>query len=370
MKGKNALLYTESGESFIDGISSWWVNLHGHCHPHIAEAINKQSQELEHVIFTDFTHKQAVIYAERLLEALGPPFSRVFYSDNGSTAVESALKMAIQYFDNLGIKRKKIISLKGGYHGDTFGAMSSSGPTVFNKPFSSFLFEVLPIDAIDQMQEALKEEDVICFIYEPLLQGAFGMKIHTPDKLESLLQLARSKGALLIADEVMTGFGRLGPLFASSLMKTKPDIICLAKGITGGFLPLGATVCHEKIYESFHSKVFYHGHSYTANPLCLAAANASFDLLTPTCEKKRGHIAKRHSQFCQRWKQEPSLKRIESIGTILAVEYKTPPPADFFLSHNILLRPLGNVFYVLPPYCIEDEELNKIYHTLELTWKN
>lgn len=367
VRGKKALLYSEDGQCYIDAISSWWVNLHGHCQPHISQAIYNQSQELEHVIFTDFTHIQAVTYAERLLKWIGSPFSRVFYTDNGSTAVEAALKMAIQYFKNLKLKKKKILSLKGGYHGDTFGAMSTG--SLFNQSFLPYLFEVVKIGSIDEMKEALKDDDVICFIYEPLLQGSCGMRFHTVDFLEPLLELARAKGVLLIADEVLTGFGRLGPLFASSLLKTKPDLICLAKGISGGFLPLGAVVTHEKIYESFFNFSFYHGHSYTANPLAIAAANASLDL-TIQSENQRDHIAQRHSVFCQKWKKEPALKRIESMGTVLAIEYFQPPTSDFFLSHHILMRPLENVFYVIAPYCIEDEELDKIYETLEMTWKN
>lgn len=363
-KGQGASLYTEKGEKFLDGISSWWVNLHGHCHPYIAEQIASQAKELEHVIFTDFTHPPAIDFATRLLKILPEGFSRVFYSDNGSTAVESALKMAIQYWKNLGIKKRKILSLKGGYHGDTFGAMSLSGKNSFTAPFEEFLFEV---SHLDEMEKVMKENDVICFIYEPFIQGAFGMRTYA---LEPLLEIAKKHEALLIADEVLTGFGRCGPLFASNLACLQPDIICLSKGITGGFLPLGATCCREEIYRSFSEKTFFHGHSYTGNPLSCAAALASLDLLEKeACTRMRQHIHNRHQEFVGKWKGHPRLKRLEAFGTFLIIEYLSHPPSrHFFHAHNVILRPLGNVLYVLPPYCIQDEELEKIYHTIELTW--
>jgi adenosylmethionine-8-amino-7-oxononanoate aminotransferase len=378
-RGQGARLYTPSGESYIDGISSWWTNLHGHAHPYIAEQIAHQARELEHVIFTDFTHVPAVNYATRLLQHVPQNLSRVFYSDNGSTAVETALKMAIQFWENQATAKKKILSFKGGYHGDTFGAMSGSGKNAFNHPFWPFLFEVISIDpplvgneeiSLQQMREALKTEDVLCFLYEPLIQGACGMRVHSSLGLEALLKLAKSHDVVLIADEVLTGFGRCGPLFASSCMQTPPDLMALSKGITGGFLPLGATLSSEKIYEAFHGKALLHGHSYTGNPIACRAACASLDLLErQECTLARECIHNLHTQFVSKWKGHSRLKRLEVLGTFLIVEYHSNPPSrTFFHSEYIILRPLGNAVYVLPPYCITQEELDQIYRSLEKTW--
>lgn len=381
VKGEGAFLYTHDEKKYLDGISSWWVNLHGHAHPYIVDKIAKQAALLEQVIFTDYTHPSAISFASRLLNILPKGFSKVFYTDNGSTAVETALKMAII----CGSPKKKIVSFKGGYHGDTFGAMSGGGRSHFNAPFWSFMFEVISIDiplkgreeiSLRQMEEALGNDDVLCFLYEPLILGSGGMKIYSKKGLEALLQSCRKKGVLLIADEVMTGFGRTGPLFASSMMQTLPDIITLSKGITGGFLPLGATVCTQHVFNAFlqKEKMFLHGHSYTANPLACAAALASLDLLE---KGSREHIIKGHEQFCQKWKDHPSLLRLEFLGTILVIEYASENASYYssireklihhFLQHHILLRPLGNVLYVMPPYCIEEEDLQTIYKTIEMT---
>lgn len=262
--GKGAFLYTESGEKYLDATSSWWVNLHGHAHPYIAKKISDQAHILEHMMFTDFTHKPAIELTKRLLKLLPKEFSKIFYSDNGSTAIETALKIAIQFWKNKKKKRIKILSLEGGFHGDTFGAMAVSGKNPFNCAFRSYLFEVTQIappflgkeeKAIVQLKKEIQNEDVICLLYEPLIQGASGMRIYSQEGFEEMLKLCREKNILLIADEVMTGFGRTGPLFASDFFSLKPDIIAFAKGITGGFLPLGATVCQEHVFASFFQKI-------------------------------------------------------------------------------------------------------------------
>lgn len=390
-KGRGSYLYSEEGKRYIDGISSWWVNLHGHAHPYIAKKITEQMRKLEHVIFADFTHPPAIDFASSLIPILPGKMDKIFYSDNGSTSVEAALKMALQYWHNQGIEKSTVICFRGGYHGDTFGAMSAAGKNAFNKPFWNHLFEVISIappikgqeeQSLAEFQKALSDEKVACFLFEPLILGAGGMVIYPPHQLDLLLKLAQDHEIITIADEVMTGFGRTGTLFACDQLHQKPDIICLSKGITGGFLPLGVTACTEPIYSAFLSedkhKAFLHGHSYTANPLACVGALASLDLLeAPTCLLQRKMIEKAHETFCTKWKHHSKLKRCEYLGTILVLEYHSKhssyfsslrdPLYRFFLDKNILLRPLGNVLYVLPPYCITKEDLSYIYEIITLT---
>lgn len=393
IKGEGIYLYREDGSRYIDAISSWWVNLHGHCHPYIIEKIKSQAEQLEHVIFADFTHAPAVELASRLLSILPGAMSKIFYSDNGSTAVEVALKISLQYWYNQDPKtpKMKIICFKNSYHGDTFGAMSAAGRNEFNKPFWKHLFEVESIDpplkgqealSLSQIKASIDKGTVACFIFEPLILGSGGMVMYPPAGLNDLMKYCREHNVLTIADEVMTGFGRTGTLFACEQTIEKPDLICLSKGLTGGFLPLGATACSEKIFNAFLSdhlnQAFLHGHSYTANPLACSSGLASLDLLLEeTCTLQRKMIATSHKVFCEKWQSHPKLVRCESMGTILALEYKTESTSyfqsmrdvlyDFFLSKGILLRPLGNVLYVLPPYCIQPEELQLIYNQIIIT---
>jgi adenosylmethionine---8-amino-7-oxononanoate aminotransferase len=390
-RGKGAYLYAKDGRVFIDGIASWWVNLHGHAHPYIAKAIAKQAKELEHVIFADFTHTPALDFAKRLLPLLPGPMSKIFFSDNGSTAVEIALKIALQFWYNQNIEKTKILCFEGSYHGDTFGAMSAAGKNLFNRPFWNHLFDVVSIpppiknqeeEALHHMRAALSGGKAACFLFEPLILGVGGMRMYPAKHLDPLLALCQEAGVLTIADEVMTGFGRTETLFASEQLTIQPDILCLSKGITGGFLPMGATTCKEFIYNAFLSedphKAFLHGHSYTANPLACASALASLDLLRDKkCYEQRKGIERAHARFCKKWQGHPALRRCESHGTILALEYETQHPSYFsslrdslypyFLDRGILLRPLGNVVYLLPPYCIPEEALTHIYTTLEGT---
>lgn len=396
VSAKGAYLVAEGGRKYLDGISSWWVNLHGHAHPYIAEKIRVQASVLEHVIFANFTHRPAVDLAERLLEILPGSMSKIFYSDNGSTAVEAALKMALQYWHNQNPEttKTKVVCFRHSYHGDTFGAMSAAGRNDFNRPFWKHLFEVEVIDppvpgseerVIKELKAVLTKGETACFIFEPLILGVGGMIIYPAASLDALLKLCREYDVVTIADEVMTGFGRTGPLFACDQLTEKPDIICLAKGLTGGFLPLGVTACQEKIYQAFLSEnllhALLHGHSYTANPIACSSALASLDLLQEVqCTKARERIANCHANFCKKWKHHPRLRRCESLGTILVVEYRTEQATSyfnslrhrlyrFFLDHNTLLRPFGNTVHVLPPYCITTNELHEIYaliaHTLE-----
>lgn len=384
VSGKGAFLYSEEGKGYLDGIASWWVNLHGHAHPHIVQKIASQAGQLEHVIFAGYTHPQAVILAERLLALFSSKYSHVFYSDNGSTAVEVALKMAFQ------VQGKKLLTFEGGYHGDTFGAMSAAGKSPYNHHFHSYLFPVCSIPpptpgnevkSWQAFEKALETQELSAFIFEPLIQGAGGMVLHSKEVLEKMIERCQKKGMMTIGDEVMTGFGRTGPLFVSERLRVLPDVICLSKGLTGGFLPLGATIVKEWVFNAFLSldpkDAFLHGHSYTANPIACAAANGSLDLLLKEeCKESRKMIEQEHLVFQKKWKNHSQLVRCDVLGTILILEYRVKKEEhflfktqliDFFHSQGILLRPLGNVLYVLPPYCISSEELKKIYIAIELT---
>lgn len=391
-RGEGAWLIDERGNKYLDAISSWWVNIHGHAHPHIVKKIAAQAKKLEQVIFAGFTHEPAVTLAERILNLLPGNFSKVFYSDDGSTAVEVALKMALQYWHNQGMNKTGIIAFKDGYHGDTFGAMSASGRGMFTQPFSSLLFDVLHIEPPVQGKEKLsvrqlkssiinRQSSIAAFIFEPLAMGAGGMIMYDPEPLDEMIAICKEHGILTIADEVMTGFGRTGKIFACEYLKNNPDFICLSKGLTGGFLPLGLTACTENIFKAFHSddraKTFFHGHSYTANPLACAAALASLDLvLKKDFMKSIRRINSRHLAFKNKLEKNISVRNARVTGTILAFELQTLNAKlstsnyfhpsrnriyDFFIERGILLRPLGSTIYLMPPYCIKDKELDLIY---------
>jgi len=386
VKGKGTLLYDDKGRSYIDAISSWWVSIHGHGNTYIAEKIYKQAAQLEQVIFTGFTHEPAVELAERLLSILPGDFSRIFYSDNGSTAVEVAIKMAIQYWGNKGEKRKKILAFHDSYHGDTFGAMSVSERSIFTAPFNDYLFEVVFIDTptrdnIYQLLSLIRREgpSFAGFIYEPLVQGAGGMRMYEAGLLDQLLAEIAGQGVLCIADEVMTGFGRTGKLFAGEYLRHKADIICLSKGLTGGTMALGVTAATRQLFEAFLSddrkKTLFHGHSFTANPIACAASLASLDLLLEESNLHRiRHIGLRHEAFLEKLALYPVVKNARSTGTILAFELNTgedgyinsigPAITKEALAQGIYLRPLGNTVYCMPPYCITENEMDQVYDFL------
>lgn len=389
VRGEGSLLFDADGRAYLDMISSWWVNLHGHAHPHIAERVSQQLRTLEHVIFAGFTHEPAVDLAERLVAILPDNQRRVFYSDNGSTAVEVALKMAFQYWHNIGQPRRRVVALEGAYHGDTFGAMSVGGRSAFSAPFAPFLFDVdyLPVpvpgqeDAVLAQAETLFANDVAAFIAEPLVQGAGGMVMYEPEVLNELIKLARQHGALVIADEVMTGFGRTGKLFASHHLTQKPDLMCLSKGLTGGTMALGVTTCTAPIYDAFLSndkaKTLFHGHSFTANPLACAAALASMDLLLRVeTQADIERISTHHRGFAERLRQYETVENVRQLGTILAFDLTVSGENssyfssirdvayNFLLDRGILMRPLGNVLYFLPPYCTTNEQLDEAYEAV------
>jgi adenosylmethionine-8-amino-7-oxononanoate aminotransferase len=383
--GKGVYLTDENGNEYIDAIASWWVNLHGHAHPHIAQKVAEQMLTLEHCMFAGFTHEPAVLLAERLLDILPNGMSKIFYSDNGSTAVEVAIKMAIQYWGNKGIARKKIVAIEGAYHGDTFGAMAVSGRSIFTDAFAGLLFDAhfIPFPARGQEQESidalkamLAGGDVAAFIAEPLVQGSAGMRMYSAEVLEQYSALCRENGVLIIADEVMTGFGRTGPLFACDHISTPPDIVCLSKGLTGGAMPMGVTATTQQIFDAFYdddrTRMLYHGHSFTANATACAAALASMDLLLgDDCTASRKRIAEAHTAFATTITGHERIAEIRQTGTILAIELRTEAATyhsnlrdtiyKFFMERKIVLRPLGNIIYILPPYCISDSELTTIY---------
>ena len=389
VRGEGVYLIDEDGNRYIDAISSWWVNLHGHSHPYIAQKVSEQMAVLEHCMFAGFTHEPAVKLAERLLEILPKGMSKIFYSDNGSTAVEVALKIALQYWNNKNIKRGKIAALQNAYHGDTFGAMAVSGRSVFTDAFADFLFDVefVPFpskeketESVAVLESILQTEDIAAFIVEPLVQGSAGMQMYSPAVLEQYFQLCKKYNTLIVADEVMTGFGRTGPLFACDHIDITPDIICLSKGLTGGAMPLGVTACTQDIFDAFYdddrTKMLYHGHSFTANPTICAAALASLDLLLQKdCEANRIRIASAHAAFAESIRANPFVADVRQTGTIIAIELETDVPSyhhslrdimyRYFIDKKIVMRPLGNIIYIIPPYCISNDELGYIYKCIE-----
>jgi len=387
VKGSGIYLYDEDGKKYIDAVASWWVTLHGHANPYIAQRVSEQLNTLEQVIFAGFTHEPAIQLSENLLKLLPENQEKVFYSDNGSTAVEVALKMCIQFWHNQGKEKTKILAFKEAYHGDTFGAMSVSGRSVWTKPFGEMLFEVIFIDPptsenIEDLKSIIKNhaEEMACFIYEPLIQGAAGMLMHKAENLSELMKFCRENGILMIQDEVFTGFGRTGKLFAANYLSEKPDIMCFSKGLTGGTMPMGITTSSQQIFEAFLSydkyKTLFHGHSFTANPLACTAALASMELLLKeeTLEKIN-LISQKHFNFSQVLKNHPKVENVRQTGTIIAWEIKNDKKTSYFneigkvlyrefLKRGIIMRPLGNVMYLVPPYCITPEELDFVYENI------
>jgi len=400
-RGEGAYLYTSDGRKILDAISSWWVNLHGHSHPAIAAAIAEQARKLEHVIFAGFTHQPAEELAERLRGVLPKTLNHMFFSDDGSTAVEVALKLALQYWQNIGKpEKKRIVALDHAYHGDTAGAMAVGADSSFVTAFSEMRFPVLrvpsaycfrcpvgktretcEIDCVAPFERLLEERhaEIAALIVEPLLQGAGGMIVHPVEFLQRIRALCTKYDVLLIADEVLTGFGRCGRMFACDLAGVVPDIMCLSKGLTGGFLAMAATVCTDRVHDAFCGKdrglTFYHGHSYTGNPLGCAAGIASLKIFeTEPVFGRIARVEEMHRARAAAWKNHPAVGDIRIIGTIMAVELEVNDPGyfselrpalyQFYLSRGILLRPLGNVVYVLPPYCISETDLRRVHDVI------
>ena len=396
---KDDRLFDIDGNEYIDLISSWWVNIHGHGRIEIAEKIYNQSKKLEQVIFAGFTHEPAIKLAKRLTEILPQNLSRVFFSDNGSTSVEIALKVAYQYWYNKKDFRDKFVALKGGYHGDTIGAMSVGYSSGFYKPFEDLVFKTFFVPFPDdwrgnnsiqvEEQKSLKKVEWIinshgnrlaAVIIEPLVQGASGMKMCRPSYLNKVVRKFQENKTLVIFDEVMTGFGRTGKMFASEYLDVVPDIICLAKSLTGGYLPLAATVFKEFIHKEFLDmnleKSFLHGHSFSANPIACVAALKSLDLfseektLDSVCEIENIH--KKGLNFLM---NNPKVSKIRFLGDIAAFDiigFDKGYGANIgeilkknFLKRGYLIRPLGNTLYLMPPYCIEKHTLTNVYSVID-----
>ncbi len=400
-RGKGVFLETQDGRQILDAISSWWVNIHGHSHPAIAEAIAAQAARLEHVLFAGFSHEPAEELAVRLGKIVPAPLRHVFFSDDGSTAVEVALKLALQYWQNIGRPgKRRIVALDHAYHGDTVGAMSVSDDSPFTAAFKSLRIPVLRthsaycahcpvglaratchIECLNKLERLLSEQgdEIAVVIVEPLLQGAGGMIVHPEEFLSGVRRLTSAHDVLLIADEVLTGFGRTGRMFACERAAVAPDLMCVAKGLTGGFLPLAATFATDRIHDAFtggdRARAFFHGHSYTANPIACAAANASLKIFEsePVFERIAA-IEKVHAARLPSFTTHPAVLDVRHIGTVAAIELKVPDAGylsslrprlyEFFLSRGALLRPLGNVVYILPPYVITPDQLNFVYDTI------
>ncbi len=400
VRASGVYLYTDDGRKILDAISSWWVNLHGHCHAEISAAVAEQAKVLDHVLLAGFQHPKVEAVAAKLRKFLPLDLEHIFFSDNGSTAVEVALKMAVQYWQNRGRKDKKeIVALEHAYHGDTVGAMSVSADSAFTEPFASLRFPVhrvhsaycqhcpvgkmratCHIECADALEDLLRKRSghIAAVIVEPLLQGAGGMIVHPVEFLQRIREVTLRHDVLLIADEVLTGFGRCGAMFACELAGVVPDLMCLSKGITGGVLPLGATVCTSAIQQEFigEGRSFFHGHSYTGNPLACAAAAANLQIFESedVFARIRG-IAACHTRHLARLESSPRVANVRQVGTVAAIELKAGDPGyfsqlkprlyRFFLERGVLLRPLGNVIYVMPPYVITTEELDWVYSVIE-----
>jgi len=387
-RGEGAWLETADGRRMLDAISSWWVVTHGHRHPAIVAAIKEQAERLDQVIFAGFTHEPAERLAEKLVGMAPRGLAHVFYSDSGSTAVEVALKMALGYWRNIGAPRSRIVALEHGYHGDTIGTMSAGARGIFNAAYAPLLFDVarIPFPArgreqatLDALDAACRAEPVAALIVEPLILGAGGMLIYAPSVLAEMRRICDTHGVLLIADEVMTGWGRTGTLFASEQAGIAPDILCLAKGITGGSLPLAATLATSAIFEAHRStdrsKTFFHSSSYTANPIACAAALANIGVWKeePVAARIEG-LAALQGKLLATLEAHPRLENARKLGTITAVDLKVedggylaeagPKLAAFFLERGLLLRPLGNTIYTMPPYCVTERELALVYETI------
>jgi adenosylmethionine-8-amino-7-oxononanoate aminotransferase len=387
-KAKGSLLYDENGNEYIDAIASWYTCMYGHCNEFITSRVKAQLDILDQVVFSGFTHKPAVELSEALMQILPSNQQKIFFSDNGSTSVDVAIKMALQYHFNQGEKRGKVIALEGGFHGDTFGAMSVSGLSVYNGPFEEFFIDVgrisVPnsnnIEEVKQQFKALLDtENIAAFIFEPLVQGASAMAMHGAQFLDELIAIAHQHNVITIADEVMTGFGKTGKNFASDFLENKPDIICLSKSLTGGIAPMALTTCTQKVYDAFYAdeigKGFFHGHTYSANPLTCTAALASIELLqTDEIQENISRIIASHKVFDKNIRNHPKVASTRQKGIIYALDLHIEMERygdlryklfNHFMENGVFLRPLGNTIYILAPFVITNEQLQKVYKTIE-----
>jgi len=389
-RGEGALLWDENNKEYIDAIASWWVNPFGHSNKIIADAIYKQLTTLEHVLFGGFTHEPAIKVAETLMEILPKNQQKIFFSDNGSTAVEVAIKVALQYFFNKNEKRTTIIAFENAFHGDTFAAMAASGISFYTQAFQGMFIDVVRIPvpvkgqeqaSFDALHEVIKSHNCAGFIFEPLVQGAAGMVMYEPEALAKLIQICVANKVLTIADEVMTGFGKTGKTFAMDYVSEQPDMICLSKALTGGTIPMAITTFTQDVFDAFYdddiNKALFHGHTFTANPTGCAAALASIDLLqTAEMQANIERINASHLKFQQKIENHAKVITARTLGVIFAVEIKSDSEEsyygsmrtklyNFFIDKGVILRPVGNIVYILPPYIMTDEQLQKVYNIIE-----
>ncbi len=388
IKARGCVLYDEDGNEYIDGIASWYTAMYGHCNEYITSKVAVQMQQLDQVVFSGFTHKPAIELSEALINILPAGQQKLFFSDNGSTATEIGIKMALQFHHNQGNTRKVMLAFEEGFHGDTFGAMSVSGLSVYNGAFEDHFIEVVRIpvptggnntEVLERLTELNEEHAIAGFIYEPLVQGAAAMKMHDAGGLNDILKFCKEQQILTIADEVMTGFGKTGKLFASDHIETKPDIICMSKALTAGLLPMAVTSCTREVYDAFYSediaKGLFHGHTYTANPLACTAALAGIELLTsPQIQEDAERVALKHREFNERIQGHAKVRNPRQLGVIYAFDLNIEMERygnlrdklfRHFMEQGVFLRPLGNTIYILAPFTISNEQLEKIYSSIE-----
>lgn len=389
VKAKGAVLYDEHGKEYIDGIASWYTCMYGHCNEYITQKVTAQMQQLDQVVFSGFTHEPAVALSEALMNVLPENQQKLFFSDNGSTATEVGIKMALQFHHNRGSGRKVMLAFEEGFHGDTFGAMSVSGLSVYNGAFEEHFIEVVRIPTPDgsntaevlaRLKQLILDHPIAGFIYEPLVQGAAGMKIYDKEGLDQILKLCREHSILLVADEVMTGFGKTGSYFASDHLETQPDIICMSKALTAGLVPMAVTSCTREVYDAFYSeelsKGLFHGHTYTANPLACTAALAGIELLVSgEMQQNIRRVSSSLEAFNERIKDHPKVTNTRQLGIIYAFDLNLQVERygdlrnrlfSHFLEQGVFLRPLGGTIYITAPYTIKEDELQKIYASIEL----
>ncbi len=389
-RGEGALLWDENNKEYIDAIASWWVNPYGHSNRFIADKIYKQLTTLEHVLFGGFTHEPAIQVAEQLMKMLLKNQQKIFFSDNGSTSVEVAIKVALQYFYNKGEKRTTVIAFEDAFHGDTFAAMAASGISFYTQAFQGMFIDVVRIPvpvkgkeqvSFDTLKKVIQEKQCAAFIFEPLVQGAAGMVMYEAEALDKLIKICQENKVLTIADEVMTGFGKTGKTFAMDYAQEMPDMMCLSKALTAGTIPMAITTFTQEIFDAFYdddiNKALFHGHTFTGNPTGCAAALASFELLqTPEMQENIIRINKRHLAFQEYIKNHPKVTATRVLGTIFALDIKKENEEtyygtmrtklyNFFIENGVILRPVGNIVYILPPYIMTDAQLQKVYDVVE-----
>lgn len=388
VKAEGVWLHDDKGNAYIDGIASWYTCMFGHCNPKIINRVSAQMQKLDQVVFAGFTHEPAIALSEALIEILPSNQQKIFFSDNGSTSVDVAIKMALQYYHNKGEKRQTLIAFEDGFHGDTFGAMSVSDLSVYNGPFEDYFLEVKRVPTPNQSNEQevlrifedmLQCNSVAAFVYEPLVQGAAAMKMYAPEALNKILLLCKRYGVLCVADEVMTGFGKTGKHFASEYVATQPDMVCMSKALTAGLMPMALTSCTQKVYDAFLSeeliKGFFHGHTYSANPLACTAALAGIELLqSAEIQQNINRIHAKHKTFATKISLHPKVAETRVLGIIFAMDLQLEMSRygnlrdrlfDHFMLQGVFLRPLGNTIYILAPFTITSQEMQQIYDSIE-----